>query len=116
MKVGETKSKGRGSGRVGLCPCVGSLKNPVFSVLIEYMLHIQETLKAETCVKQGEKGSFFPNCYIFQLVSQLLINLVCVMLECVSCSGFFIRIPYHRKSNIFYRIETGWPFSTPLFA
>lgn len=41
VKVGETKSKARqGVVRVsvGLCPCVGSLKNPMFSVEnVEYM-------------------------------------------------------------------------------
>lgn len=40
VKVGETKSKARQGVRVsvGLCPCVGSLKNPMFSVEnVEYM-------------------------------------------------------------------------------
>lgn len=48
--------------RVYLCPLVGSLRKPILFGFAEYMLHIQETLEAETRVKQGEKGSFFPNC------------------------------------------------------
>lgn len=48
--------------RVYLCPLVGSLRKPTLFGFAEYMLHIQETLEAETRVKQGEKGSFFPNC------------------------------------------------------